>query len=285
MKEEQQKVLTFWDHLEELRHVLFRIAVAVVLLMLIAFLFKEELFAIVLAPKNADFVIYHLFCRIADAVSIPSLCPEAFYVKIINTQLAAQFITHMSVAFYAGFLLSSPYIIYQLFRFVSPALYENEKKYSTHVIGWGYILFMMGVLLNYFLIFPLTFRFLATYQVSAEVENTIILSSYMDTLMMMNLMMGIVFEIPILCWLFAKLGFLTAGFMKRYRRHAVVIIFVIGAIITPTSDVFTLMMVSLPMYLLYEISIWVVGRTEKKRLAEPVGKVPEELWDDNPYKY
>lgn len=285
MKEEQQKVLTFWDHLEELRHVLFRIAVAVVLLMLIAFLFKEELFAIVLAPKNADFVIYHLFCRIADAVSIPSLCPEAFYVKIINTQLAAQFITHMSVAFYAGFLLSSPYIIYQLFRFVSPALYENEKKYSTHVIGWGYILFMMGVLLNYFLIFPLTFRFLATYQVSAEVENTIILSSYMDTLMMMNLMMGIVFEIPILCWLFAKLGFLTAGFMKRYRRHAVVIIFVIGAIITPTSDVFTLMMVSLPMYLLYEISIWVVGRTEKKRLAEPVGKVPEEPWDDNPYKY
>lgn len=285
MKEEQQKVLTFWDHLEELRHVLFRIAVAVVLLMLIAFLFKEELFAIVLAPKNADFVIYHLFCRIADAVSIPSLCPEAFYVKIINTQLAAQFITHMSVAFYAGFLLSSPYIIYQLFRFVSPALYEDEKKYSTHVIGWGYILFMMGVLLNYFLIFPLTFRFLATYQVSAEVENTIILSSYMDTLMMMNLMMGIVFEIPILCWLFAKLGFLTAGFMKRYRRHAVVIIFVIGAIITPTSDVFTLMMVSLPMYLLYEISIWVVGRTEKKRLAEPVGKVPEEPWDDNPYKY
>lgn len=285
MKEEQQKVLTFWDHLEELRHVLFRIAVAVVLLMLIAFLFKEELFAIVLAPKNADFVIYHLFCRIADAVSIPSLCPEAFYVKIINTQLAAQFITHMSVAFYAGFLLSSPYIIYQLFRFVSPALYENEKKYSTHVIGWGYILFMMGVLLNYFLIFPLTFRFLATYQVSAEVENTIILSSYMDTLMMMNLMMGIVFEIPILCWLFAKLGFLTAGFMKPYRRHAVVIIFVIGAIITPTSDVFTLMMVSLPMYLLYEISIWVVGRTEKKRLAEPVGKVPEEPWDDNPYKY
>lgn len=285
MEEEQQKVLTFWDHLEELRHVLFRIAVAVVLLMLIAFLFKEELFAIVLAPKNADFVIYHLFCRIADAVSIPSLCPEAFYVKIINTQLAAQFITHMSVAFYAGFLLSSPYIIYQLFRFVSPALYENEKKYSTHVIGWGYILFMMGVLLNYFLIFPLTFRFLATYQVSAEVENTIILSSYMDTLMMMNLMMGIVFEIPILCWLFAKLGFLTAAFMKRYRRHAVVIIFVIGAIITPTSDVFTLMMVSLPMYLLYEISIWVVGRTEKKRLAEPVGKVPEGPWDDNPYKY
>lgn len=285
MKQEQQKVLTFWDHLEELRHVLFRIAVAVVILMLIAFLFKEELFAIVLAPKNADFVIYHLFCRIADAVSIPSLYPEAFYVKIINTQLAAQFVTHMRVSFYAGFLLALPYVIYQLFRFVSPALYENEKKYSMHVIGWGYILFMMGVLLNYFLIFPLTFRFLATYQVSVEVENTITLSSYMDTLMMMNLMMGIVFEIPILCWLFAKLGFLTENFMKRYRRHAIVIILVIGAIITPTSDVFTLMMVFVPMYLLYEISIWVVGRTEKKCLEELVEEVPEQSWDDNPYKY
>lgn len=285
MKQQQQKVLTFWDHLEELRLVLFHIAVAVVVLMLIAFLFKDELFAIVLAPKNADFIIYHLFCRIADAVSIPSLCPEAFYVKIINTQLAAQFITHMSVSFYAGFLLASPYVIYQLFRFVSPALYENERRYSTRVIGWGYLLFIMGVLLNYFLIFPLTFRFLATYQVSIEVENTITLSSYMDTLMMMSLMMGIVFEIPILCWLFAKLGFLTAGFMKRYRRHAIVIILIVGAIITPTSDVFTLMMVSVPMYLLYETSIWIVNRAEKKRLEDPVEEVPEKPWDDNPYQY
>lgn len=285
MKQQQQKVLTFWDHLEELRLVLFHIAVAVVVLMLIAFLFKDELFAIVLAPKNADFIIYHLFCRIADAVSIPSLCPEAFYVKIINTQLAAQFITHMSVSFYAGFLLASPYVIYQLFRFVSPALYENERRYSTRIIGWGYLLFIMGVLLNYFLIFPLTFRFLATYQVSMEVENTITLSSYMDTLMMMSLMMGIVFEIPILCWLFAKLGFLTAGFMKRYRRHAIVIILIVGAIITPTSDVFTLMMVSVPMYLLYETSIWIVNRAEKKRLEDPVEEVPEKPWDDNPYQY
>lgn len=270
MAQEQEKVLTFWEHLEELRHVLFRIAVAVVLLMLIAFFFKDELFAVVLAPKDPDFVIYRLFCRLADVMSMPSLCPVTFYVRIINTQLAAQFITHMRVAFCAGLLLASPYIIYQLFRFVSPALYANERKYSTRVIGWGYLLFMMGVLLNYFLIFPLTFRFLATYQVSMEVENTITLSSYMDTLMMMNLMMGIVFEIPILCWLFAKLGFLTSVFMKRYRRHAIVIILIVGAVITPTSDVFTLMMVSVPMYLLYEISIWIVSRTEsadKKRKA------------------
>ena len=131
--EQQQKILTFWDHLEELRHVLFRIAVAVVFLMLVAFLFKDELFAIVLAPKNADFIIYRFFCRIADFMAMPSLCPEVFYVKMINTQLAAQFITHMSVSFYAGFLLASPYVIYQLFRFVSPA--PSYFPFSCYLSG------------------------------------------------------------------------------------------------------------------------------------------------------
>ena len=133
---------------------------------------------------------------------------------------------------------------------------------------WGYLLFMIGVLLNYFLIFPLTFRFLGTYQVSETVVNTITLTSYVDTLMMLSLMMGIVFEIPILSWLFAKLGFLTSSFMKHYRRHAIVIILVIAAIITPTSDVFTLSLVALPMYLLYEISIGVVKGTERKVKVE-----------------
>ncbi len=231
--------LTFWDHLDELRRVLMRIGVVVVGLMLVAFLFKDELFAVILAPK------------------------EMTDVRLINTELAAQFITHMRVSFFAGFLLASPYIIYQLFRFVSPALYAHERRYSTRAVGWSYVLFLAGVLLNYYVIFPFTFRFLATYQVSVQVENTITLTSYMDTLMTMSLLMGIVFEIPILSWLFAKLGFITKNFMKRYRRHALMIMLVTGAIITPTSDVFTLMLVSLPMYLLYEVSIYIVARTQR----------------------
>ena len=244
--------MTFWDHLEELRRVLFKVVGAVLVLMVVAFCFKDELFGLVLAPQSPDFVLYRW------------LGAEAFQVQLINTQLASQFITHMKVACYAGILLASPYIIYQLFRFVSPALYANERKYVVQMTFWGYLLFMLGVLLNYFLIFPLTFRFLGTYQVSALVENTITLTSYVDTLMMLCLMMGIVFEIPILSWLFAKLGFLTSAFMKNYRRHAIVLILVIAAFITPTSDVFTLSLVSLPMYLLYEISIGVVGNTERK---------------------
>ena len=250
--------LTFWDHLEELRRVLFRVVGAVMVLMVVSFCFKDGLFAVVLAPQNPDFVLYRW------------LGAETFQVQLINTQLAAQFITHMKVACYAGILLASPYIIYQLFRFVSPALYVNERKYVMQVTFWGYLLFMMGVLLNYFLIFPLTFRFLGTYQVSGSVVNTITLTSYVDTMMMLSLMMGIVFEIPILSWLFAKLGFLTSAFMKNYRRHAIVLILVIAAFITPTSDVFTLSLVSLPMYLLYEISIGVVKRSESKRKGEKV---------------
>ena len=247
---QKQPVVTFWDHLEELRRVLFKVVGAVMVLMVVAFCFKDELFAVVLAPQQSDFIVYRW------------LGAESFQVQLINTQLASQFITHMKVACYAGILLASPYIIYQLFRFVSPALYANERRYVVQMTFWGYLLFMLGVLLNYFLIFPLTFRFLGTYQVSALVENTITLTSYVDTLMMLSLMMGIVFEIPILSWLFAKLGFLTSSFMKKYRRHAIVLILIVAAFITPTSDVFTLTLVSLPMYLLYEISIGVVKRTE-----------------------
>lgn len=248
MREEQQ-ALTFWEHLEELRHVLFRMAVAVVCLMVVAFCFKDTLFGVVLAPKESDFFLYRL------------LGSEPFRVELINTQLSSQFMTHMMVACYAGVLLASPYIIYQLFCFISPALYANERKYAVWGTLWGYLLFMAGVLLNYFVVFPLTFRFLVTYQVSEEVVNTITLTSYVDTMMILSLMMGIVFEIPLLSWFLAKLGVLTSGFMKNYRRHAIVVILILAAIITPTSDIFTLAIVALPIYLLYEASILIVGST------------------------
>lgn len=140
------------------------------------------------------------------------------------------------------------------------ALYVNERKYVVQVVGGGYAMFALGVAVSYFLIFPLTFRFLETYQVSGEVENMIALQSYISTLMTMSLAMGLVFEIPILSWLFAKLGFLSADFMRKYRKHAIVVILVVAAIITPTSDVFTLSLVSLPIWILYETSILLVSK-------------------------
>ena len=249
---------SFWEHLDVLRASLVKIAFVTVAFGVVAFFFKDELFAVILAPKEADFITYRLLFSLSGWVT-GAESPD-FFVKLINTGLAEQFLIHMKVAMCVGILCASPYILYQLFRFVSPALYSNERKYVVRVVGSGYVMFMLGVLLSYFLIFPLTFRFLGTYQVSSDVENMIALQSYISTLILMSLAMGIVFEIPILSWLFAKLGFISADFMKRYRRHAVVIILIVAAVITPTSDIFTLSLVALPMWLLYEVSIWIVKR-------------------------
>lgn len=252
--------LSFWEHLDALRGVLVRILILTVLFGFVAFCFKDELFAIVLAPKDSDFVTYRLLSEVAGIFMGDGV--DAFAVQLINTGLAEQFMIHMKTAMCMGVLCASPYALYQLFRFVSPALYANERKYAMNVVGWGYALFLLGVLVSYFLIFPLTFRFLGTYQVSGEVENMISLQSYISTLLTMCMSMGVVFEIPILSWLFAKLGFIDAPFMCRYRRHAIVIILVVAAVITPTSDIFTLLVVSLPMWLLYEVSIWIVRKQE-----------------------
>lgn len=251
---------SFWEHLDVLRAAIVRIVAVAVVFGIIAFCFKEELFAIVLAPKNDSLVTYRLFNRIATWAGDET---GGFAVQLINTGLAQQFIIHMKTALCAGVLCASPYILYQLFRFVLPALYADERKYVVRVVGGGYAMFVVGVLVSYFLIFPLTFRFLGTYQVSGDVANLITLDSYISTLVLMCLSMGIVFEIPILSWLFAKLGFLSADFMRSYRKHAIVIILVVAAIITPTSDMFTLSLVALPMWLLYEVSIWIVNKTKQ----------------------
>lgn len=266
------KSLTFWEHLDELRSSLIKIAIATVLFGIVAFLFKEELFSVILAPKNDSFVTYDLFNAFNRLLFSSDSSKDKFFVQLINTGLAEQFIIHMKVSIYVGVLCASPYILYLLFKFVSPALYDNEKKYSVRVVGGGYIMFMMGVFLSYFLIFPLTFRFLGTYQVADEVLNMISLHSYIDTLMMLCLMMGIVFEIPILCWLFAKLGFLSSTFMRKYRKHAIIILLVVAAIITPTADIFTLLLVVMPMYTLYEISILLVHHTKLKLIEVEVSK-------------
>ena len=238
--------LTFWDHLDELRSVIIRILVVSVLAAIVAFCLKDELFAIVLAPRTSDFISFRL------------MGVEPFSIHLMNTGLTEQFMIHMKTAFYAGFLAASPYVIYQLFRFISPALYDNERRYATALVGSGYVMFMLGTLLNYFLIFPLTVKFLGTYQVSDDVANMLTIQSYMDTLIMMSLVMGVVFELPVVCWLLGRMGLISASMMQTWRRHAIVAILIVSAIITPTTDAFTLFVVALPIWLLYELSIVIV---------------------------
>lgn len=238
--------MTFWDHLDELRSVIIRTVVVTVVAAAVAFCLKEQLFEIVLAPRTSDFITYRLFGV------------ETFSIHLMNTGLTEQFMIHLKTAMYAGVLVALPYIVYLLFHFVSPALYDNERKYATLLCTSGYLMFMLGTLLNYFLIFPLTVKFLGTYQVSPDVANMLTLQSYMDTMLMMNLVMGIIFELPVVSWILGRMGLVNAKMMRSVRRHAIVAILVIAAIITPTTDAFTLFIVALPIWLLYELSILVV---------------------------
>ena len=248
--------MTFWEHLDELRSIVLKATAFMVVFSIVAFLLKDELFQIVFASKNADFITYRILSTCGDLFGQPDSI--AFQIDLINTGIAGQFAIHMKMAMWAGFLCALPYIIYLLFRFIAPALHEEELKYTTYICGWGYLMFVLGVLVNYFLVFLLTFHFLGTYQVSSDVVNMISLQSYMDTLILLSLVMGIVFEMPLLSWLLEKTNILSADMMRRYRRHSYVAILIIAAIITPTSDVFTLLVVSLPMVMLYEICILLI---------------------------
>ena len=258
--------MSFWEHLDVLRGVLIKAVVAVALCSAAAFAFKDEVFSIILAPRSNTFFTYRLLAMATPWSDGPGVAP--FSIRLINTQLAGQFVIHMKMAVCAGLLAASPYVLFLLFRFVAPALYAKERKYALQAATGGYMMFALGVLLCYFLIFPLTLRFLGTYQVSSDVVNAISLSSYTETLLTMSLLMGVVFELPVLCRVLAGMGVLSAATMRRFRKHTVVVILLIAAAITPTSDVFTMMLVALPVWLLYEASILLVARVGRRKEAQ-----------------
>ena len=254
--------MTFWEHLDELRKVLFRSAIVIVALMAGIFMAKDFVFnKVVFAPINSDFALYKLIDKVLVMMDMPTL-PE-FKLSLINIDLSAQFFIHISTTFYFALVLAVPFIVYQLWKFVSPALYENEKRAAKGAFAFAGVLFLLGVLVGYYLIFPLTLRFLGTYQVSYEVANQISLQSYISMFTWLILIMGVVFEMPSLAVILSKIGILTKSFLKKYRRHAFVIMLVLAAFITPRGDPFTLMAVGLPLYGLYELSILVCRDIDK----------------------
>lgn len=248
--------MTFWEHLDELRKVLFRSAILIVVLMAGIFAAKDFVFdKVVLAPISSDFLLYRLIDKILVYMGGAPLSP--FKLELINIDLSAQFFLHISTTFYFALVISTPFILYQLWLFIKPALYENEKRAAQGAFSFAAILFFIGVLVGYYLIFPLTLRFLGTYQVSSEVVNQISLQSYISMFTWLILIMGVVFEMPSLAAILSRLGVLTRDFLKKYRRHAFVVLLVLAALITPSGDPFTLMAVGLPLYGLYELSILV----------------------------
>lgn len=249
--------MTFGGHLEVLRHMLFRILSVVCGIAVVVFCMKDFTWEILLAPSEWNFCTYRWIEIIAAKIGIIDFHLAYFSVDLITTDLSSQFMLHITTSMYLGLLGASPFVLYELFRFISPALYESEKKYSVQVAVIIYLLFIAGVLMTYFILFPISFRFLGTYSVAEKVHSTITLDSYVDTFATLTLVMGIVFQLPIISYVLAKMGVINASLLSKYRKHSFIIIMLLAAIITP-PDLMTLILVTIPLYLLYEVSIGVI---------------------------
>lgn len=252
--------MTFWDHLEDLRWTLFRSVIALFVFAIAGFILMPFIYdSLIMGPTRADFFLYKYLCTVTSAVPfLPDFCDDSFHIKIINYNLTSQFFRHMTTSFWLALILTFPYLIFEIWKFVSPALYDNEKKNIRWVFLFSTIMFFIGCAVGYSLVFPMTFRFLATYQLSEMIENTISLDSYMDMFLMLIFIMGILFELPLVSWLLSQFGLLNRSFFKKYRRHAVVGLLILAAFITPSSDPFTLSVVFIPLYFLYELSAFFV---------------------------
>ena len=248
--------MSFWGHLDVLRGVLFRIVVFTGVIAIALFISMHWIFDnIILAPCYGDFPLYRFFDYITSLTSGSNIpAPTSFHVDLINIKLASQFFTHISTSCWLAVTLAFPFIIYQLWGFISPGLYEHEKRGVRPAFFFGNIMFFLGIMVGYFLVFPLTLRFLADYQLSEAIPNTISLESYMDNFFIITFMMGIAFELPLLAWLLGKMGFLSRSFFSKFRRHAIVVLLIVAAMITPTGDPFTLSAVFFPIYFLWELS-------------------------------
>ncbi len=257
--------MTFWDHLEALRWMLVRVFSALGIFIIGSFAFIPWIFEhVIMAPIDNQFFLYRWLAKMSEQVAImPDDLTRPFHVSIINIRLSSQFFLHMSLSFWLALLITFPYLVYEVWKFICPALYENERKSMRFTFVFGTVMFFIGCVVGYSVVFPLTLRFLYNYQLSASISNQLSLDSYMDNFLMLVFMTGIVFELPLVSMLLGKIGILHRGFFSTYRRHAVVALLVVSAFITPSSDPFTLMAVFTPIYILWELSAFLVKPAPK----------------------
>ena len=261
--------MTFLEHLEELRWRLVRAFVSIVVFGIVAFLSKSIIFdKILFAPRSSDFITYRAFCQLGHLLAMgDKLCMGDVNITLQNIDMSGQFSMHIMVSFIAGLILAFPYVTYQIWAFLKPGLKENEINSARGIVFYTTILFFLGVLFGYYVISPLSLQFLGSYRVSDAVESAIKLNSYITTLVSITLTTGLVFELPIVIYFFTKIGLITPEFLKHYRKHAVVVVLILAAIITP-PDITSQILVALPIMALYEISIGISRRVIKKQEEE-----------------
>ncbi len=257
--------MDFLSHLEILRWHLIRSFVSIIILAVAAFIYHDFIFNnIILLPKEAKFFTNRMLCEFGTYIHATSLCINSKPLHIINIKMSGQFSTHIMVSVIAGFILAFPYVFWEMWSFIKPALKENEKKYARGTVFFSSLLFAIGVLFGYFIIAPLSIHFLGNYNVSEQVVNQINLGSYISTITSVVLSSGVIFELPILIYFLSKSGLITPSFLIRYRKHSLILILILSAIITP-PDIFSQILVALPLLLLYELSIKIAKRITKQQ--------------------
>lgn len=258
--------MSFLDHLEELRWHIIRSLIAVLLASVVVFIYAEEIYTYVITgPTRKDFISYRMLCALGQKVGTDQLCMKDISLTLQNTEMSGQFLLSFSSSLMMGFIIAFPYVFYEFWKFMKPALTERELKNARGIVFWSSSLFMVGILFGYFMLAPFTINFFANYQLSPDIKNIFTISNYYESLSDMVLGMGIVFELPIVVFFLSKVGILKPAFMRKNRRYAVVILVVLAQVITP-PDWFSWMLVFIPVYILFEISINISARAERDRL-------------------
>jgi sec-independent protein translocase protein TatC len=260
--------MSFFDHLEALRWHLVRAAIAIVIFTIGAFYFYDFIFdTIIMGPSKPSFWTYRMLCKLGDYLHRDGFCISKINISLLNTEMAGQFTLQINSALLIGITAGFPYLLWELWRFIRPALHEKERKAASGFVIYATFLFILGVLFGYYVITPESINFLSGYTISDKIENKFTVDSYLSSVATLTLATGVVFELPILVYVLSSLGILTAKFMRETRRYAVVIILIIAAVVTPTPDMLTMTIVSIPLFILYEIGILVAGVVEKRKKA------------------
>jgi sec-independent protein translocase protein TatC len=260
--------MSFFDHLEALRWHLVRSAIAIVIFTAGAFYFYDFIFdTIIMGPSKPSFWTYRMLCKLGDYLHRDGFCINKINISLLNTEMAGQFTLQINSALLIGITLGFPYLLWEIWRFIKPALHEKERKAASGFVIYATFLFIIGVLFGYYVITPESINFLSSYTISPTIENKFSVDSYLSSVATLTLATGIVFELPILVYVLSSLGVLTVKFMRETRRYAVVVILIIAAVVTPTPDMMTMTVVSIPLFILYEVGILVAAVVEKRKKA------------------
>jgi len=262
------KEMSFLEHLEELRWHLLRSVIAILIFMVIALFSTKFVFHyLILGPSRPDFWTFRVLCQLSEAMGSPALCVKKLNFTLQSRQLSGQFMMHLSSSMVFGLICAFPYVFWEIWRFVKDGLYENEAKSARGATVWVSLLFMLGILFGYYVLSPISINFLASYQIDPSIVNEIDITSYVSTLITFVVGCGFLFQLPIVIYFLTAAGLLTANFLIQYRRYSIVIILIISAIITP-PDVFSQILVAIPLQVLYEVSIIIARRVEKRKLRD-----------------